>query len=144
MASPSADTAASAGSLTRSGALPLAGVVVAAIGVAALANPATIEDGPVICPFRLMTGLPCPGCGLTRSWVYLVHGQWHDAFAANPFGPILLLLCIGYVAAVVVALLRRRPPPDLERALRNPVLYAFGAAWVLFGVVRLIDVAMSR
>lgn len=144
MASHSADPAVSEGRLTRTGALPLVGAMVAAVGVAAVANPATIEDGPVLCPFRLMTGLPCPGCGLTRSWVYFVHGQWEDAFAANPFGPVLLLACAVYAVMVLVALIGRRPPPDLGKVLRSPVFYAVGGVWILFGIVRLVDVAISR
>ena len=57
-----------------------------ALGAAFAISPDHVEDGPVICPFRRLTGLPCPGCGLTRSWVYLAHGRWGDAFAAHPFG----------------------------------------------------------
>ena len=122
----------------EAGALPLAGVVVAATAVAALANPDTIEDGPVICPFRLMTGLPCPGCGLTRAWVYLVHGRLEESLSANPFGMISFALGVALVVMVVRALVRRRPLPDLARVLRSPAFYALGAVWAVFGVVRLV------
>jgi hypothetical protein len=115
-----------------------------AVAVAALANPDTIEDGAVICPFRRMTGLPCPGCGLTRSWVYLVHGQWSDAVTANPFGVVLFGLCLAFAVVTVVALVRRKPPIDLGKVLRSRWFYGFAAVWVLFGIVRLIDVAVTR
>ena len=46
-----------------------------ALAAAATVSPEAVEDGLVICPFRLMTGLPCPGCGLARSWVHLLHGH---------------------------------------------------------------------
>src|SRR5690349_11305293 len=83
-------------------------------GAAFLLSPDGIDDGPVVCPFRLLTGLPCPGCGLTRSWVYLAHGQWRDSFLVNPFGIVLAALLVALIAAVVVARVRRGAVPDLE------------------------------
>lgn len=44
-------------------------------------------DVPVLCTFRRVTGFPCPGCGLTRSFVFLAHGHLVDAFRMNLFGP---------------------------------------------------------
>ena len=146
--SPSADVSAAVGQPGArpgaGGALPLAGLVVAAVGVAALANPDTIEDGPIICPFRLMTGLPCPGCGLTRSWVYLVHGQWQDSWSSNPFGLVLFAIAVGYVLMVGSALVRRRPLPDAGRFLRSRSMYVLGAVWVVFGAARLIAELAAR
>ncbi|MCE5248292.1 MAG: DUF2752 domain-containing protein [Candidatus Polarisedimenticolia bacterium] len=54
-----------------------------------------VHDGPVICPFRLITGLPCPGCGLTRSFCAMAVGDWRDAFADNVFGPPLFALTLA-------------------------------------------------
>lgn len=42
------------------------------------------------CPFLVTTGLPCPGCGLTRAALYLLQGQPGRAAHINP--PIFLLL----------------------------------------------------
>ena len=116
------------------------GGVGAALG-AVLLSPGGIEDGPVVCPFRLLTGLPCPGCGLTRSWVYLAHGQWRDSFVANPFGLVLVALLLALVVAVVTARVRRGVPPDLERLVRRPWLQVVLGAWIAFAVVRLVVVA---
>src|SRR5690606_26423686 len=80
---------------------------VVAVGAAFFFSPDHIEDGPVICPFRRLTGLPCPGCGLTRSWVYAAHGWWRESFLAHPFGLVLLLGVIALVVVVVRARVRR-------------------------------------
>lgn len=116
------------------------GGVGAALTAAALSAEG-IDDGPVVCPFRLLTGLPCPGCGLTRAWVYLTHGQWHDSFLANPFGGVLLALVLALVVAVIAARVRKAPPVDLEALIRRPWLRAIFAAWLVFSVVRLVVVA---
>jgi uncharacterized protein DUF2752 len=36
------------------------------------------------CPFRVITGLTCPGCGSTRALHQLLHGHLTAAFALNP------------------------------------------------------------
>ena len=41
---------------------------------------------PTVCPFYTLTGLPCPGCGLTRAFVCLGHGHWHEAWHWHPLG----------------------------------------------------------
>lgn len=95
-----------------------------------------IENGPVICPFRLATGLPCPGCGLTRSWVYLTHGQFTDSVMANPFGVVSAALVIALVVAVVSARVRRGQPPQLDAVVRRPWMLIVVAAWLAFATGR--------
>lgn len=109
----------------------------AALVVACLLSPDHIEDGPVICPFRNLTGLPCPGCGLTRSWVYLTHGRLGDGFSANPFGAVAIALVLALVVASVRARLTDRPAPDLDDAVTRPWFLALLAGWLAFAVVRL-------
>jgi len=45
-----------------------------------------IEHLPSICPFYALTGLPCPGCGLTRAFICLGHGHWRDSLHWHPLG----------------------------------------------------------
>lgn len=44
------------------------------------------------CLFREMTGLECPGCGMTRGTYALFHGDFLKAFLFNPVGMIVLPL----------------------------------------------------
>ena len=36
------------------------------------------------CVFRLMTGIPCPGCGMTRAWLAALRLDFAAAFAYHP------------------------------------------------------------
>lgn len=104
---------------------------------AALIDPDAVEHGPVICPFRLLTGLPCPGCGLTRSWVHALHGDIGASLAAHPFGLPLLILVL--VLAVVLGVRRRqhREGPDLNRLVRHPLTIAVLVGWLTWAGWRL-------
>lgn len=44
---------------------------------------------PQSCYSRSLLGLPCPGCGLTRSFVYLIRGQWQQAWNEHRLGWLL-------------------------------------------------------
>lgn len=36
------------------------------------------------CPSLLITGFPCPGCGMTRAVIFLLKGQFARSWALNP------------------------------------------------------------
>jgi hypothetical protein len=55
----------------------------------------SLDDLPVACAFRRTTGLPCPGCGLTRSWAALGRGDLAQSLAYHRLGWVVML----YVAA---------------------------------------------
>ncbi|WP_354640960.1 DUF2752 domain-containing protein [Kitasatospora camelliae] len=58
-----------------------AGGAVAAVSVAALHD---ARDPGVLCPLRLLTGVPCPACGSTTVFIEAGHGNLLAALAANP------------------------------------------------------------
>lgn len=46
---------------------------------------------PTVCAFRQAFDMGCPGCGLTRSFSFMAHGQVGTAFQMNWLGPLLFL-----------------------------------------------------
>ncbi len=50
-------------------------------------------SSPLLCPIRAMTGIPCPGCGLTRSFTAIAMGDLSRAVDYHLFGPALGLIC---------------------------------------------------
>ncbi len=49
------------------------------------------------CPIRAITGIPCPTCGMTRSFLAIVHGDLGHALSEHVFGPLLFL---GFLGAI--------------------------------------------
>jgi hypothetical protein len=94
-----------------------AGVGVAALAVLpaaaswALWHPVAVEHaGPAVCPFRALTGLPCPLCGATRAFVYFCNGD--GRFLHYNWGWLMVWAALlGWGVAALVALRRGRPPP---------------------------------
>ncbi|MBU5668713.1 DUF2752 domain-containing protein [Peptoniphilus sp. MSJ-1] len=49
------------------------------------------------CPIKALTGISCPGCGMTRAWIYLLKLDFKTAFYYHPLFIIPLIVLIGYV-----------------------------------------------
>ena len=58
----------------------------------------------VVCPMRLVTGFPCPGCGLTRAGMLFLQGRFVESFQMNAF--FILGLIFGIIALIVKKLLK--------------------------------------
>lgn len=102
-----------------------------AVTAALLAPADLVENGPVLCVFRRATGVPCPSCGLTRSWTAVAHGRLADGFRMHPLGPP------AFAAAVALSLTPRRWLLRLP-AYPPVALPAFAAAWIGVWLGRLI------
>ena len=50
------------------------------------------------CVFRLMTGIPCPGCGMTRAWLAALRLDFAAAFA---YHPLFWVVPIAFAPALV-------------------------------------------
>ena len=58
-------------------------------------------SGPILCPFRLITGHQCPFCGTTRSFGALVQGDISGSIAYNPSGILLSIVILFWMISPV-------------------------------------------
>jgi hypothetical protein len=61
---------------------------------------------PAMCLLSRLSGRPCPGCGLTRSVVLALHGQWTASCARHSSGVWVMLYFGAQIAARVSLLVR--------------------------------------
>ena len=61
---------------------------------------------PPLCAFRLVTGHRCPGCGMTRGFLYMFRLEPLNALRANPMSPVIFAIATASVAASAERLLR--------------------------------------
>jgi hypothetical protein len=50
---------------------------------------------PGVCAFKAATGVPCPGCGLTRSFVSAVRGDLSTSLAHHRMGAVILFYLLA-------------------------------------------------
>jgi hypothetical protein len=107
--------------------------MIAAGGVVAYFDPTTAGFFPV-CPLYTLTGFACPGCGLTRGFHAMFHGDVLTALDYNAMLPLLvLLLGVALVSMVNFALRGRRATMKL---FHPTALWVFFILLVVFGVAR--------
>lgn len=104
----------------------------------------SVDGGDPSCIMRLLTGLPCPGCGMTRSWVHLAHGDVVTAFEYNLFGPLAMAAAAGLVVYTVVALVRRQPTERLFDQLNPKILMVLMGLWLSYSVVRMVSLGIGQ
>ncbi|MBX3271212.1 MAG: DUF2752 domain-containing protein [Sandaracinaceae bacterium] len=95
--------------------------------------------GLPLCWIKALTGLPCPGCGLTRSITNISHLHFADAAGFHPFGFPLYALSLVLVVALVWPRARRTLVRSLVRhdALARRAYWAFVGSFIVFGVGRI-------
>jgi hypothetical protein len=56
---------------------------------------AAVVLGVPLCPFAIVTRVPCPGCGLTRATLALLHGHLHEAMRFHPLAVVVSPVILG-------------------------------------------------
>jgi hypothetical protein len=113
----------------------IAAAVLAGLGLTAALVPTT-EGSPVICPFRALTGLPCPTCGMVRTAHLILRGRIVSAFAVNPLDALFLTIVVPAALMLWVANRRAGVGVGVELEGREGILawvavaLAVGANWI--------------
>lgn len=89
---------------------------------------------PLICPLRLVTGVPCPLCGMTTGTTAFVRGDLRGAAAANPFSILFVPAVVYMLADRVMRLVRGAGDvvvsPRARKLLLRTAVIAAAASWV--------------
>ena len=120
-------------------------IALTGLASAAAIPPSLLQVGPVLCPFRFLTGLPCPGCGMTRSVVALLHGDLAASLFYHPLGVAVvagaaIVATLTLISVLSPRLSARAVPPVWIRTdalARGPLPWVGVAAFITVWLVRL-------
>ena len=97
--------------------------------------------GFTVCWLKAVTGLSCPGCGLTRSLSCGLRGLFTESWHYHPLGlPILLLFLIAAASSLLPPAAQARLA-DYMRShslLFNSLYVIFVAAFLTYGFTRML------
>ncbi len=96
-----------------------------------------LETDQSLCPFKMLTGFPCPGCGITKSLVYFYEGDIYKSLSYHLLGPFVIAFCLLTIVVLTAELITKKE--YFTKWLYNKKL-AYGLAIFLatYHIVRLV------
>jgi hypothetical protein len=82
------------------------------------------------CPWKTLTGISCPFCGLTRSLASAVRGDWQASFGYHPLGIAIVVILAGFAWLCVRGMLRGTPVRLGPMAAWSLCLFAI-VCWII-------------
>lgn len=96
-----------------------------------------VPELPPLCPVRLLAGVPCPSCGLTRATRLLVTGHVEEGLHMHVLAPVVLAYVAWFSALEVRGLTRReRPFASLEGSRARAALVVLLALLLVVWLAR--------
>jgi hypothetical protein len=85
------------------------------------------SESIALCPFKVVTNIPCPSCGSTRSVVLLLKGKFIEALYVNPLGLLVALIMLFAPVWIIFDLLFKKRTllnfyNQMETNLRKPLI----------------------
>jgi hypothetical protein len=95
-----------------------------------------LETDQSYCPFKMLTGFPCPGCGITKSLVYFYEGDIYKSLSYHIFGPLVIGFSVLTIAVLVTEIITQKE--YFTKWMYNKKLaYALGIFLAVYHLIRL-------
>jgi len=89
-----------------------------------------LETDQSLCPFKMLIGFPCPGCGITKSLVYLYEGNLYKSLSYHILGPFVVLFCVITIIVLFTELITKKE--YFDGIVYNKKLAYFLACFLIF------------
>ena len=98
----------------------------------------SITTDQSLCPFKMTTGLPCPGCGITKSFAFIYDGDLTKSFYYHLFGPFAFTFCIGLIIMLSIEIITKK---EFSKSIffNIKIAYVLGVVLSTYHIIRLIN-----
>ncbi len=97
------------------------------------------------CGFLVVTGVPCPGCGLTTCFSHMIRAEFVDAARANPFGVPLFLVSFFTIPVAALGFVRGwRVLDTLDRMAFEKIAIMLAGCSVVVWMIRVVHILFLR
>lgn len=97
-----------------------------------------LEAEQSFCPFKMLTGLPCPGCGITKSMVYFYDGNIYKSLLHHLFGPFIIILSLFLLVKFTFEIINKRTFMAISPNNKKKIAYAIAAILIIYHLIRVI------
>lgn len=88
------------------------------------------------CPIRFVTGISCPGCGMTRAYIELLRFDFAHATFFHPLWPLPMIFAVLYVLRAYLK--RKGITVKHEDAIIKAYAFANYAAFLTVYIIRML------
>lgn len=67
-----------------------------------------LETDQSLCPLKMLSGFPCPGCGITKSLVYFYEGDVQKSLYYHLLGPLVIAFCLLTIVVLTTELVTKK------------------------------------
>jgi hypothetical protein len=94
------------------------------------------------CPILAATGVPCPGCGLTRATMQFLRGDIIPSLQTHAFAPVVILVLVTMLAVLVLPEKSRQALISTVRKFetQNGLTSLLLSALMLYWCIRLMGI----
>ncbi len=103
-----------------------------------------LDTGVELCSMKYLTGLPCPGCGLTHSFASVSSGHFTDAFRFHFFGPFIYITILIFIFILFSEIFLDKEFPRLRKIFfSKKFTYIFVIILFLFFSFRIYNLMLT-
>jgi hypothetical protein len=96
-----------------------------------------LETEQSFCPFKMLVGFPCPGCGITKSLVYFYQGDLYKSLGYHILGPFVIFFCVMTIIVLITEIFTKKE--YFNSLLYNKKLtYGLAVFLVVYHIIRLV------
>ncbi|WP_430399468.1 DUF2752 domain-containing protein [Flavobacterium sp.] len=86
----------------------------------------------------MLTGFPCPGCGITKSMVFFYEGNIYKSLYYHLFGPFVVIVCVFLLVTYSIEFFKNKELFTISYQNKKNMAYIIAAILILYHLLRVI------